>query len=615
MILGAVVAAIVAAVGLFAFGRVSWPAFPSSNVTQAVTTVGQVVTIAVLALCVVLFRARRWTRAATVLSWAGLSGFVTVTLGMPLSATKLYLHGISVDQEFRTEYLTRLTDSAALHDMTYADLPPYYPAGWFWIGGRVANLLGMDGWETFKPYAIASIAVAAVLALVLWTKLIRADRAVVVALATAALVIAYASAEPYGAVIAVLVPPVLVLAWSGLHRPGETGRGGWGAVVGTGAFLGVAAAFYTLYLGLSAFAITLMALVAAGLAVRAQGSWRGAVDPLVRLVVIAVIAVVIALTVWLPYLLEALHGVPADSGTATHYLPDAGARLPLPMLQLSLAGALCLLGTIWLVFRVTSSRRAQALGIGVVAIYLWSLMSMAFTAVGGTLLSFRLEPVLILLLGTAGVFGFFDFARWLFLATSENPRVKASMVVVGLVGLFAFAQNIPQVLSNDITVAYTDTDGDGVRGDQRSPGAASYYGDIDRTILERRPGERRDTVVLTSDTSFLSFYPYYGFQALTSHYANPLAQFRERSAAIESWTEFETPDQLVAALDELPWRAPNVFVFRKSADGYTLRLAEDVYPNDPNVRRYSVSFPKALFDDPRFTVDEIGPFAVVTRVG
>lgn len=613
MILGAVVAAIVAAVGLFAFGRVSWPAFPSSNVTQAVTTVGQVVTIAVLALCVVLFRARRWVRAATVLSWAGLSGFVTVTLGMPLSATKLYLHGISVDQEFRTEYLTRLTDSAALHDMTYADLPPYYPAGWFWIGGRIANLLGMDGWEAFKPYAIASIAVAAVLALVLWNKLIRADRAVVVALATAALVVAYGSAEPYGAVIAVLVPPVLVLAWGGLHRPEKTGLGGWGAVVGSGVFLGVAAAFYTLYLGLTAFAITLMAFVAAALAVRAQGTWRAIVDPLVRLVAIAAIAGAVALTVWLPYLLEAVRGTPAVSGTATHYLPDAGAHLPLPMFQFSLAGALCLLGTLWLVSRAASSRRAQALGIGVIAIYLWSLMSMAFTVLGGTLLSFRLEPVLILLLGTAGVFGFLEFSRWIVLATSENPRVKASIVVIGLAGLIGFAQNIPQVLASDITVAYTDTDGDGNRADKRAPGAAAYYGDVDRIILERRPGERHDTVVLTSDTSFLSYYPYYGFQALTSHYANPLAQFRERAAAIESWTKLENPDQLVTALDELPWRAPDVFVFRTTADGYTLRLAEDVYPNDPNVRRYSITFPAELFDDPRFTVDEAGPFVVVTR--
>ncbi|QKT13876.1 galactan 5-O-arabinofuranosyltransferase [Rhodococcus sp. W8901] len=618
MLLAAVVAAIVAAVGLFAFGQVSWPAFPSSNVTQAVTTVGQIVTIAVLAVSVLLYRARRWVRAATVLSWAGLSGFVTVTLGMPLSATKLYLHGVSVDQEFRTEYLTRLTDSAALHDMTYADLPPYYPAGWFWIGGRVANLLGMDGWEAFKPYAIASIAVAAVLALVLWNKLIRADWAVVVALAAAALTVAYGSAEPYGAVIAVLIPPVLVLAWGGLYRPEkstQTRSGGWGAVVGTGLFLGVAAAFYTLYLGFAAFAVTLMAIVSAGLAVRAQGSWRAMLDPLLRLIVTAAIAIAIALTVWLPYLLEALRGIPADSGTATHYLPDAGAHLPLPMLHFSLAGALCMLGTIWLVSRAASSRRAQALGIGVIAVYLWSLLSMTATVVGSTLLSFRLEPVLILLLGTAGVFGFFEFSRWLVLATSENPRVKASIVVIGLAGLIAFTQNIPQVLASDITIAYTDTDGDGVRADKRPPGAAAYYGDVDRIITEQRPGERHDTVVLTSDTSFLSFYPYFGFQALTSHYANPLAEFRERAAAIESWTELETPDQLIAALDELPWRAPDVFVFRKGSDGYTLRLAEDVYPNDPNVRRYSVTFPKELFDDPRFTIEEAGPFVVVNRVG
>ena len=46
--------------------------------------------------------------------------------------------GVSVDQQFRTEYLTRLTDTAALRDMTYYGLPPFYPPGWFWLGGRLA---------------------------------------------------------------------------------------------------------------------------------------------------------------------------------------------------------------------------------------------------------------------------------------------------------------------------------------------------------------------------------------------------------------------------------------------------------------------------------------------
>lgn len=327
------VAAIVAAVGLFAFARVQWPAFNSSNVTQAVTTVLQVGALAVLAVSVVLHRRRRWTPFARVLSWAGLSGLVTVTLGMPLAATKLYLHGISVDQEFRTEYLTRLTDSPALRDMTYADLPPFYPAGWFWVGGRFANLLGMDGWEAFKPWSIVSLAVAAVGALVLWTALVRVDLAVLVATATTAVVLAYGSPEPYGAVIALLLAPALVMAWGALSRPVRP-SGGWsspkgapggGAAVGTGLFLGLAATFYTLYLGIAAFAVTVMAVVAAVLARRAAGTWRAAVPVLVRFVVIGAIAALVALLVWAPFVLEVLRaGPPPDPAPRRTICPRPG---------------------------------------------------------------------------------------------------------------------------------------------------------------------------------------------------------------------------------------------------------------------------------------------------
>jgi galactan 5-O-arabinofuranosyltransferase len=192
-VLATVVAVVVVAVGLVAFSLVQWPAFNSSNVLRALTTAGQVGAAALIAGSIALLRLRRSRRLAKLLSWAGISAFVTVTLGMPLAATKLYLFGISVDQEFRTEYLTRLTDSAALRDMTYADLPPFYPAGWFWVGGRVATVLGMDGWEVFKPYAIGSIAVAAVVSLVLWTQLIRADWAVGVTSAVTAVAVTYAA--------------------------------------------------------------------------------------------------------------------------------------------------------------------------------------------------------------------------------------------------------------------------------------------------------------------------------------------------------------------------------------------------------------------------------------
>ncbi len=210
------VAAAVSVVSLTAIARVQWPAFPSSNQLHALTTVGQVGCILGL-LCAGWVSRRGRQIVAQLLALVFVSAFSVVTLGMPLGATKLYLFGISVDQQFRTEYLTRLTDSSTLHDMTYLGLPPFYPPGWFWVGGRVAALTGTPGWETFKPWAITSITIAIAAALVLWSRLIRFEYALIVATATAAVTLAYSSPEPYSAMITVLLPPVLILAWSGLR--------------------------------------------------------------------------------------------------------------------------------------------------------------------------------------------------------------------------------------------------------------------------------------------------------------------------------------------------------------------------------------------------------------
>jgi galactan 5-O-arabinofuranosyltransferase len=599
------VAVVVAVVSLIAIAGVEWPAYNSSNQLHALTTVGQFGCLAGLLAAGWAWR-RGWRLPARAAAPVFLAAFSVVTLAMPLGATKLYLFGISVDQQFRTEYLSRLTDTAALHDMTYYGLPPFYPPGWFWIGGRIAALTSTPAWEMFKPWAIISITIAVALALVLWASMIRFEFALIVSTATTAAALAYSPAEPYAAIIAVLLPPVLVLAWSGLR--GGTRSGGWAAVIGTGIFLGVAALFYTLLLAYSAFTLTIMAAV---LAVA-----RRRLDPLLRLGVIAVIAAAIGLIGWGPWLLAAIGGSPADSGTAQHYLPADGAQLSFPMLQFTLLGGLCLVGTLWLVVRAHSSTRAGALAIGVLAVYAWSILSMLTTLAGTTLLSFRLQPTLTVLLTAAGAFGFVEAA--LALARRFSPttgrRIIAAAGALGAVGALGFSQDIPNVLKPDLVVAYTDTDGYGQRADRRPPGAERYYAQIDAKIREVTGQPPNQTVVLTADYSFLSYYPYYGFQGLTSHYANPLAQFDKRAEAIESWATLTRADQFIAALDKLPWKPPTVFLMRRGAnDTYTLRLASDVYPNQPNVRRYQVALDTALFDDPRFDVSSIGPFVLAIR--
>jgi len=631
MMLAAVVAIAVAVLSLTAISRVQWPAFPSSNQLHALTTVGQVACLAALVAAGWVWR--RGGRYRTLAQLTGLvfvSAFTVVTLGMPLGATKLYLFGISVDQQFRTEYLTRLTDSPALHDMTYLGLPPFYPPGWFWIGGRVAALTGTPGWEIYKPWAITSLTIAVAVALVLWWRMIRFEYALIVTTATAAVTLAYSSPEPYSAMITVLLPPVLVLTWSGL-RAGEREAGrtlepereagrtlepraGWAAVVGAGLFLGFAATWYTLLVAYSAFTMALMAVLLAASRWRQTG-FKGALEPLRRLAVIAVIAAAIAATTWLPFFLRTIHSPVSNTGSALHYLPADGAEMTFPMLQFSLLGAICMLGSGWLVVRARSSTRSGALAVGVIAVYLWSLLSMLTTLARTTLLSFRLQPTLTVLLVAAGVFGFVEAT----LALRDRSRAVVPVAAaIGLTGAIAFSQDIPEVLRPDLTIAYTDTDGHGQRGDRRPAGSEQYYSVIDSTILGVTGKPRDQTVVLTADYSFLSFYPYWGFQGLTSHYANPLAQFDLRAAQIKKWSDLKTADEFIHALDASPWPPPTVFLMRRGSGSglgtsYTLRLAEDVYPNQPNVRRYLVDLRSALFADPRFVVQTVGPFVLAIR--
>jgi galactan 5-O-arabinofuranosyltransferase len=611
-------AAMVSVISLIAIARVEWPAYPSSNQLHALTTVGQVgCIVGLLAAGWLWGRGRRLRRLAQLAGLVFVSAFAVVTLAMPLGATKLYMFGISVDQQFRSEYLTRLTDSAALHDMTYIGLPPFYPPGWFWLGGRAAALTGTPGWEMYKPWAITSITIAVAVALVLWWRMIRFEYALLVTTATAAVTLAYSSPEPYSAMITVLLPPVLILTWSGLR--GGTRSGGWAAVIGAGIFLGFAATFYTLLLAYSAFTVVLMALIL--MASRWRQGIRAALDPLGRLAVIAVIAAAIAATTWLPFLLRATRDPVSNTGSAYHYLPVDGAELTFPMLKFTLLGALCMLGTLWLVVRLRSSVRAAGLAIGVVAVYLWSLLSMLATLARTTLLSFRLQPTLTVLLAAAGVFGFIEVTLALAASGRDHAWGRSVLPVaasIGLAGAIAFSQDIPDVLRPDLTIAYTDTDGHGQRGDRRPPGSEKFYPSIDAAITKATGKPRDETVVLTADYSFLSYYPYWGFQGLTSHYANPLAQFDKRAAAIRSWSKLKAPDRFIHALDTLPWAAPTVFLMRHggsagATSSYTLRLAEDVYPNQPNVRRYTVELEAALFADPRFTVTTIGPFVLAIR--
>lgn len=612
------------------------PAFGASLVTQALSSLTSFLVLLMVAGVMLMWlrdekrrQARpRWRTALSYgVTYLSPAALVVTTLAIPLAPTRLYLDGLNVDQGFRTQFLTRLTDDWHLSDMNYIDLPSFYPSLWFWFGGRLGNLLGIPGWETFQPWALVSIAAAACVLVPVWQRLTGSlPIATAIALVTTAITLVMNPEEPYAAIVALGVPAVSVLLNRAL-------MGRRLAIIGSTLFLGYSASAYTLYTAVMALSAIIVAAIFSGFIFRS-------IEPLLRLVIIGVGSIAFAAIWWHPYLWQVLSGKPTNEATATHYLPIDGSQFPLPMLAPSVIGLLCTIGVIYLLARAGNSD-VRVMGISLMLFYAWAGLSMAMTLTGRTLLGFRLDTVITLQLATAGVLGLAELRLFsvhhLFptpFSAKTSHMINTVMVALLTIGSLSYVQNIPQYNARGLHHAFSDTDGYGQRADRYPADASQYYQEISQTIqadLGDRP--QREIVVLTDERNFMSFHPFRGFQGFTSHYANPLGEFDRRNETIEewaerSWTTANTPETFEDQLDRIPWKAPDAFIFRadladttqrlardKSVDGWNYDLAEDIYPNNPNVRFRGIRFNPNIFlgPDSMWQAHQIGPFVVVTR--
>ncbi|GAA1474255.1 galactan 5-O-arabinofuranosyltransferase [Corynebacterium aurimucosum] len=607
---------LVTLIGFFAFKTVSLPAFSTSMVTRALSTAGTALTVLLVgALCawwIIRPRPRWRTWLTTAVCYISPALLTLTSIGLPLSASRLWLDGVQVDQVFRTQFLTRATEASSYADMNYEGLPTFYPLGWFWMGGRLANLLNMPGWEVYQPWSLISLAMAGCILVPLWQRLTGSlPVATAIALTTTAVTLTIGAEEPYSAVIAMGVPAVAVLCSHAFYRAS------WFSTAAIAIYLGVSACFYTLYTGVVALTIVSLIALVTGVAER---TWA----PFVRLVAIAVGSLAIAALAWGPYLYGVLHATAPLESTAQHYLPEEGTQIPAPFLSLSVIGVLSLIGLIYLVMRIDEPE-IRAMSTALVGTYLWTLASMVMTLAGSTLLGFRLELIVAVLFATAGILALAD-VRLMGLPTlypagfseATSKRVTlAFAILMGLGGVY-YAQQIPATNVTALDHAYTDTDGYGERADRYTSDSSANYGKI-REFIDAQGYEANDTVVLTDEKLFMAYNPYYGFNAFTSNYANPLGEFITRNLQIEEWASEsweQTPKEFSHSLESSPWRGPDVLIFRgnikEPGDGYKTHLAEDIYPNQPNVRYRAVFFNPEVFEE-GWNTQQIGPFIVAAR--
>ncbi|MBP2364656.1 arabinofuranosyltransferase [Pseudonocardia parietis] len=599
--LGPVVAVLVVVLVTAVVDRLPIPA--ASNVGLALTASGGAVVAAVLI-------AAAWTARPVVavpLAWAGLAAVPALPLALFLANTPHYLFGISGDQQFRVQFLTRFADSARLADFAYADLPPYYPTAWFWVGGRAAALLGVDAWAFHKAFAIATLAVTAVLCYALWALVTTRRRALGAAVATSLAGLATLAAyTPYSWLTGALVPPLAVL---GLRLVRRRSGGAWvRTAVLVGLVLGLAAVTHTQILVFAGFVLTVLAVD--GLVSR-RARWG---TLLVTVGVVIVAALPLTLTHWLPYLLASA-GEPTYSA-GQHFLAEAGSRWPLPMLEPTALGALCLAGTVWIVVRSGRSTVARGLAVTVACGYAWYLLSTLALAAGTTLLAFRIEPIITAALACGAVGAAADVRAWVRAWVRANGAARPAAAVVTVLAataVVAQVQTVPETYEWAGTAQDYRPDGTKPDGSRSPDDANAWLGELRTTIdgLTGRPP--REVVVASANHALLTYNPYFSFQASSAQYANPLANYPARTDEIRRWTTAAGPVQLLGALDRSPARAPSVFVFtRTSGGGLQLPTTEDRFP-DPRSAAPPATFAPQLFDDPAWQRRDVGPYAVLVR--
>ncbi|MDX2357063.1 arabinofuranosyltransferase [Dietzia sp. PP-33] len=591
-------------------------------------------------------------RGLWLLGTAGPAFLASSHLGLILGGTPHYLFGLGGDQLNRVAYVTRFADSPALNDPFYADAAPFYPPQWFWVGGRLAALAGVEGWEFYKPYAIVTMAAAGAIAFVAWRWLVPARLAVLFGLVTAVVGGHTNAYEPYSWILICLLPQVVVATFllctraAARSRAPAAGRPTWPLVVTIGVYLGWAALGYTLIAGFAALLVALVVVI---------HSWRFRTDRtvvaalLIRLAATAGISALLALVFWHRYLLAVLGGARVEASVANDFAPEIGSRWPLPMLEVSAAGLLCLIGVVWLVVTVwpagagriadrgaaslgarigtdvaveglddrvaspdqrwplpTPERTlvvARALGLMVLTVFGWFALSGLRALSGSTLLPFRMIPVITLALALAGVVGALALARW---AVTTSPiasrgRVAAAAVVVAGLAAIQMVQHVSEEDSHFAAVA------------RETPAAPA---DVLGAIDEMTPGqEPSDLVVLTSDPTIYAYRPYFTFQAPAQAYATPAGRYTERTDEIRSWADAATPGELADALASGPFRGPDVIVLEREGSGrWVLPVVINEMPLEHNNSREEIVFRPRLFADPElFDVREVGSRVVIVR--
>lgn len=524
---------------------------------------------------------------------------VFVLLGM-LHGTPWGPNGLSGDQSFRTEFITRFASSWQTADYTYADLPAFYPPAYFWVLGRLAATIGLEPWRIVKYGAVISAALVPLVTYLLW-RLLVSDRVAGV-ISILPLVIAIYLA-PYLWLVAFAIVPWWVLVIRGAHGvPGGASPFLLG-VLGGLLFLSYYYYFFVVGIGVVTYVVV-------------QVASRSEIRHRLRFIsVVLGVSALVSMAYWLPLTVsiltvEGAQSLANDYFAPNHALPDV------PYTTVTAFAALSLLGAIHLVvtWRSLTSRALIYLLGAIIALWVFGFV----TAIAGfPLVPVRSLTLIPIILMASGVIAAFDICRLTARRVSRQSgrRVWTSFALVG--ALFATLAGRTFVASVADGGSITAAHGTPLPNGSLPPYAPASARPADvsankiRDTIDRGYVGTTPPVVLSTRADVLALNTYHGFNQWQVYYAHPASQFRKRVAFLHELAVLDDPARFAELSAVNSYDEINAFVLRDGGEYLVLQYQEENFPNGYKLE--SIEFPRRLFDERMFEVTDLGPYVVVVR--
>lgn len=554
---------------------------------------------------------RRLSGEATVLG--GASALLAGSALAVLRGTAWGFDGLYSDAGFRTETVTRYASSPELADYAYRGLVAYYPPLWPWLQGRVADLVGVAGWQVMKPAQVVACLVVVPLGWLFWRRVLPAGPAAWVAAAVP--VMTAIPNKPDEWLVLCLLLPWWLEVCRGLRRP-EVRPGG---VVRHGLVLGLLLLCHTYFFAPLAIATAIGMLL--DLLARRPFTPR-----FPAALGIGAVGLLVAAPTWWHLAVARLARLPSDD-LQRRWSPP-GFDLPPHPLPTDPRGVLEAVALVWLLVALRRSRPAAEMLLVLVTAYGFMVGGQLLQPWGVAVLPEKSAELIEAVYAAAAVLGVrAAWSTWRRRDAPSSPARRTVVVAVAVVGLLAAGQAVGRGMVDPSRPAQSMRYPDGTfPAGGPEPASPRWHpwgvlpGDVGpsvdqvddawRGLVGRGLGE--DDVLLSARADVAATIPVHLFISWKSIYSHPHAEFERRLEQLRALERCGDSACAWAALRRNDLDAVDGLVLNVDRTGPYLTVTVDDFPEGWTRERISVG--RELLREPWFRVAEVDGVLVVRVV-